>query len=269
MNMSADANIHQPCNVTSMPYVYLLQSQIAEEVVNDLNNYLDDLREQEDLKVSAASRLVGQIRHGEQLNMDPKDSQVAHFVRVVETISAEYVNYFNTTLTHPRFKIPQKQVLLGDIWSVHSFAGDYNPLHDHGTDTEMGLSFVLWTKVPPQILDFDDNNISPDRDYEVGGESDGCIELIAGRTSQRDSSILKPPQSMRLRPRPGLLVMFPSWLQHTVYPFMGDGERRTVAGNVNCWPVNKENSWEMREGLHKILKETALNENSLEENSAG
>jgi hypothetical protein len=30
--------------------------------------------------------------------------------------------------------------------------------------------------------------------------------------------------------------LFPSWMQHMVYPFRGEGERRTVAANLNCFP---------------------------------
>jgi len=29
-------------------------------------------------------------------------------------------------------------------------------------------------------------------------------------------------------------------LQHMVYPFKGEGERRTVASNLNCWDVSQE-----------------------------
>jgi hypothetical protein len=37
-----------------------------------------------------------------------------------------------------------------------------------------------------------------------------------------------------------LLLMFPSWMQHCVYPFQGDGERRTVAGNINCFDLTQD-----------------------------
>ena len=37
-----------------------------------------------------------------------------------------------------------------------------------------------------------------------------------------------------LRPRTGVLVLFPSWLQHGVRPFSGDGERVTVALNLKA-----------------------------------
>ena len=36
------------------------------------------------------------------------------------------------------------------------------------------------------------------------------------------------------------LFVFPSWLQHMVYPFFGKGERRIVASNLNCWEVEPE-----------------------------
>jgi hypothetical protein len=34
--------------------------------------------------------------------------------------------------------------------------------------------------------------------------------------------------------------MFPSGLQHMVYPFFGEGERRTVAANLNCWDIQEQ-----------------------------
>jgi len=29
-------------------------------------------------------------------------------------------------------------------------------------------------------------------------------------------------------------------LQHMVYPFKGEGERRTVASNLNCWDMQEQ-----------------------------
>jgi hypothetical protein len=33
-------------------------------------------------------------------------------------------------------------------------------------------------------------------------------------------------------PVPGDLYLFPSWLRHLVYPFRGDGERRSMSFNA-------------------------------------
>ena len=38
-----------------------------------------------------------------------------------------------------------------EAWTVHSYAGDYNPLHSHGVRTSAGLSCILYLKVPEQI----------------------------------------------------------------------------------------------------------------------
>ena len=53
-----------------------------------------------------------------------------------------------------------------------------------------------------------------------------------------DAQRLRPSQSVVMQPKVGRQLMFPSWLQHMVYPFFGKGERRTVAANLNCF--NKE-----------------------------
>ena len=45
-----------------------------------------------------------------------------------------------------------------------------------------------------------------------------------------------------MKPEVGKFFMFPSWLQHSVYPFEGEGERRTVAANLNVWQVDEDNN---------------------------
>ena len=58
-----------------------------------------------------------------------------------------------------------------------------------------------------------------------------------GRVSVIDSDRLTPAQSFVMTPEVGKLLLFPSWLQHMVYPFKGEGERRTIASNLNCFDV--------------------------------
>ena len=35
-----------------------------------------------------------------------------------------------------------------------------------------------------------------------------------------------------IRPKPGLMVIFPAWAEHWVHPFHGDGNRISIAINV-------------------------------------
>jgi hypothetical protein len=165
--------------VYSLPAALMLQHKLDEQVVTALNDYL---RSNEERK-SAADSLVGQIHHGEQLQMDYSHPDLARFIKIVESLSIVYLKHF---VEQTRSQLRPKRVATDKLWSVHSFAGDYNPIHDHTTTAPMGISFTTW------------------------------------------------------KPEVGLLLMFPSWMQHCVYPFQGDGERRTVAGNINCFDLTQD-----------------------------
>ncbi len=72
------------------------------------------------------------------------------------------------------------------------------------------------------------------------GNADGCLAFSYGRNSLLDVERLAPPQSFVIKPEVGKFLMFPSWLTHMVYPFEGEGERRTVAANLNVWKVEED-----------------------------
>ena len=133
--------------VYSLPAALMLQHKLDEQVVTALNDYLDDLRSNEERK-SAADSLVGQIHHGEQLQMDHSHPDLARFIKIVESLSIVYLKHF---VEQTRSQLRPKRVATDKLWSVHSFAGDYNPIHDHTTTAPMGISFTTWTMVPEQI----------------------------------------------------------------------------------------------------------------------
>ena len=130
--------------------------------------------------------------------------------------------------------------MIDETWSVHSYDGDYNPIHDHGTKTVMGISTTAWTKVPEQIGAKAEANTPTYSLYNESGHSDGCITFQYGMNSVLDTERLRPAQSFVMTPEVGKLLVFPSWLQHMVYPFKGKGERRTIASNLNCWDIIEE-----------------------------
>jgi len=210
-----------------------MELDIPEGFVTQLNKYLDGLLEEEG-RVTAADTLVGQISEGEQLRMDHNHELVSGFSEFLCNMGAEYINAFMKG--SGQMLDGARQVSMDEIWSVHSYAGDYNPIHDHGTQTVMGISCTTWTKVPPQITQgprpgSDDYGL-----YNASGESDGCLCFNYGQSSSWDKERLKPTQNIVVRPQVGRLYMFPQWMQHMVYPFKGEGERRTVAANLNCFP---------------------------------
>ena len=95
---------------------------------------------------------------------------------------------------------------VNSAWVVSQYANEYNPIHNH-----------------------------------TGGD----ISFVYNTASQRNQDIFEKGL-VQITPTPGLMIMFPSYLGHTVYPFIGEGERRCVAFNASYRIV--EPSGEQKEG---------------------
>ena len=220
--------------VHNLPAVIMLECQLPDEIVSNLNEYLDEYKETAEKK-SLAGTLVGQIHQGEQLLMDHQHPLLADYYRFITTMGVMYLESF-MNITGARFE--PITVDIDELWSVHSFEGDYNPIHDHGTKTLMGISTTCWTMVPEQIGKLGEVNKDNENNYSLYNDSGACDGFLAftyGRNEIMNTERLRPPQSITLQPKVGRQLMFPSWMQHMVYPFFGEGERRTVAANLNCW----------------------------------
>jgi len=61
----------------------------------------------------------------------------------------------------------------------------------------------------------------------------GKISFLDPRSNARihglDDALYRP---ITLTPKPGMLLAFPGWLTHMVHPFVGEGERISIACNV-------------------------------------
>ena len=227
----------QPYSFHTLPAVYLMETKLPENMVGTLNDYLDKLMVDES-RESHAGTLVGQIGHGQQLTMDHHCEELNDFNWLIQGLAMEYVKNFCAASGNPLKG--KREVLTDELWSVHSYERDYNPTHDHGTKTVMGVSCTTWTKVPQQILDQPTAGSPEYSLYNSSGNSDGCLAFSYGRNSLLDVERLAPPQSFVIKPEVGKLLMFPSWLSHMVYPYEGEGERRTVAANLNVWKVKDD-----------------------------
>ena len=116
------------------------------------------------------------------------------------------------------------------MWTVHSYEGDYNPLHDHdvGYDQKtMSFTAILYCKVPPQIASLGDST----QMHSNGGATDGCTQFVWGTNTASEYLALKPRQERFIVPKVGKFTIFPCWLKHSVAPFYGEGERRTLSAN--------------------------------------
>jgi hypothetical protein len=204
--------------------VHMMKVEIPLEAIDELNTHIE---EELDGAVDFSDKLVGQINRCEksaQIQFDLNDEVGQAFTSVLQKLAVTYMK--NVTTEDYDAKV-------NDAWTVHSYEGDYNPLHDHGTETPIGLSCILYLKVPEQIASL------PNPTEEFGGLNsssgavDGFTYFTWGTNGMRDVNMLRPATEEYVKPEVGTMIMFPSWLRHSVNPFFGDGERRTFSANIN------------------------------------
>ena len=212
--------------------VNIMRIQFPEDVMSEINEHIDNTIIPANKDYSKG--LVGQISHDKrsaQLHFPHNDDGVGkQFSDVITRLGSEYID---------RVVGIRSDIEMQSMWTVHSYEGDYNPVHDHGTKTPMGLSCILYLKVPPQIEKLG----NPAEHFEGLNESSGAIDgftyLTWGVNGMRDINILRPITEEYVKPEVGTMLMFPAWLRHGVMPFFGDGERRTFSCNMNVSPTEK------------------------------
>ena len=111
---------------------------------------------------------------------------------------------------------------LAQSWIVSQYKGEYNPWHQHSGH----LSAVIYLKLPKGMDKFYEKELEDH--YPVGGS----IQFMFGEKQTLRSDTLT------FRPEVGKMIIFPSWLKHSVYPFDADGERRSMS--FNAYYVNKK-----------------------------
>ena len=213
--------------------VNVMRVQFPDEVIEEINDHIDDTIIPNNVDYSPG--LVGQIRQNEK-------SKQLHFPHEGD----EYGEQLNTVLLKLAHEYMDRTVGLPcdidmqSMWTVHSYEGDYNPVHDHGTRTQMGLSCIMYLKVPPQISALDNPSEQFGGLNESSGAVDGFTYLTWGTNGIRDINMLRPITEEYVKPEVGTMLMFPAWLRHGVNPFFGEGERRTMSANINVLPKAKE-----------------------------
>ncbi len=94
--------------------------------------------------------------------------------------------------------------------------GNFNRIHNHPGTSWSGVYYV-------SVGD------------EPASETDGMIEFVDPRGFANMVATPGRPfdQRVRIRPRAGELILFPSFLQHFVYPCESEGTRISIAFNVS------------------------------------
>jgi len=113
-------------------------------------------------------------------------------------------------------------------WFNYMKAGEFNPLHDH----EGEVSGILMVKVPEEISTEHERIL-----IDTNTRCPGALEWV------HDPSYAK----YRKYPIEGEIYMFPSTLNHQVYPFASDIERITMSWNIKFAKLKNVPAWARNE----------------------
>ena len=187
----------------------ILQAKIPNEIVCKLNDYTDQIIEDNNKKklLNHGKKLAGDVSQEFKLEQDfAINSGWANFL-------ASCVQEWIKMVTGRKI---QKFEMLNS-WIVRQFKNEYNPIHWHSGHVS-GAGFL---KVPKDLGSYVQNK--DEKKYQGG-----TLNLVHGSRQFLSHS------TKVIRPEVGDFYFFPSYLMHTVYPFRGnDEERRSISFNAN------------------------------------
>ena len=231
------------------PALTLMSCNFGLEITKEINDYIEESVFPKN--IDASGSLVGQIRNHEnsaQLIFPHDDDDVGEeFSSYLCRLANQYMDYvesdtiddgktFNRSITGNEKKYNPE---IKSMWVNRSYAGDYNPEHDHPSDADIGLSCIMYLTVPMGISSGDGSEGSTSLSGATG-LVDGYTRFCWGTNSTTDMKKLKPSTEQYIKPEVGQLLMFPSWLNHSVLPFTGEGERRSLSANINMFPAEEK-----------------------------
>ena len=219
----SEVKFHTPFSPT------IMEMEVPKKFVDIVNKIVDEVLsdEKKSAQMDWSNHLVGKVHKEVQIPIMNKEDgdyckNVLRSVCVLylkDLINKKRAFIENMILHHPthgNLNPTQDNINISQSWIVSQYKGEYNPWHQHSGH----LSSVIYLKLPKGMDKFFDKE-SKDH-YPVGG----AIQFMQGDKQNLRSDTLT------FRPEVGKMLIFPSWLKHSVYPFDVDGERRSMSFNA-------------------------------------
>ena len=219
--------------INQIPAITFLEGNLPKVMLDELNAHVDEHRaKMEDY----SGNLVGQIKQTEksqQLSLDREHPTVQGLMNLLGSAGRAFLKSYagQIPMEGGASAFDKAPVDCFSMWTVHSYEGDYNPLHDHDVSYDqkcMAFSIILYCMVPPQIAKLGDSK----QLHSNGGATDGCTYFTWGTSTGADHLTLKPKTDRYVVPEEGKFLIFPSWLHHYVPPHTGETNRISISWNI-------------------------------------
>ena len=156
------------------------------------------------------------VRGGQQIQLVPNEFKLDTTV-LKNYIESQVRGYINTIMqNNGRSDLAPYEPLLVSAWTIRQASGDYQALHTH----EAHVSGNIYIDVP----DLEDGSNPSDANIEFR------LPVI------KDPARLIFVDQFRFNPQPMKMIVFPSYIPHTVYPWRGEGTRTILAWDCKLVP---------------------------------
>ena len=213
----------------------IMETEVSQKFIDIINKSADTVLsdEKQSIQWDWSHKLVGKVHKEIRIPMtDKEDSN--YCLNVMKESCVHYLKFlikngraYEWNRIAGQEKPPTSDnIHIGQSWVVSQYKNEYNPWHTHSGN----FSAVIYLKIPDGMEEHFENE---KRDhYPVSG----TIDFKFGEKQDlRSDTLIFHPELRKM-------LMFPSYLNHTVYPFYCDGERRSMSFNAHFF---------IPEGWHK------------------
>jgi hypothetical protein len=186
----------------------IMQFKLSDTLIDYVNKKMDNQID-EKKEISAVPYLSGKIK---------KEYDVLNFFNEQESFNEifENIKIYAKNFTVD-FDFNLKKIILHSAWINDQKEGEYQIVHKHSGNLLIGLSCIIFLKVP-----------------DFGEEYTHEKNPMNGRTTLiSNSGGLFNKSNITLDPKVGDMYIFPYDIQHVVYPFRGNGLRRSMSLNID------------------------------------
>ena len=178
------------------------KGKLSKKIIDILNKHID--KSHISKKDDYSSKLASQIQN---------EIKISNLM-INKNLSKELVNNIKDYLKKSHIE-KVKKIKIINLWVVRQFKNEYNPIHYHDGE----ISGVGYLQIPKNM---NQNKLVKNKQFKTNG----TIDFINGQKNLLSNSIYN------LKPKLRDLLIFPSYLMHSAYPFNVDGERRSFSFNA-------------------------------------
>ena len=205
-------------------FIFLGQSVLKYQVPLEIFLTINGIYESKFNQLYKANKqLVGKIENEHSLFYNGQDeSKMKNHNMLPRNVTDYFLSVFKHYLAFN--KIREYDTHLNSIWVNEMKEHEYNPVHVHQGNYYTGLSSVMILKLPQSFgVEYSSSEQPQNGKLQILGSASGQFSNIdyQPETKERD------------------FYIFPYDMRHCVYPFNGNGFRKTLAANcdVNYNPI--------------------------------